>query len=104
LARLTPSDGNGFAEVFGQSIAMSGDTIVVGAPYANNGAGAAYVFVKPASGWADMTETAMPTPSTGFLYLDFGFPSGSAETPSWLDLRITMPPTSLFDPKVDGRT
>ena len=52
---MTASDGavNG---VFGWSVAVSGDTAVAGAPYATVGSnylqGAAYVFVKPSSGWA----------------------------------------------------
>jgi hypothetical protein len=55
VARLTGS--NGGTDELGISVTISGDgnTIVAGAPY---GQGAAYVFVKPASGWADMNETA----------------------------------------------
>jgi hypothetical protein len=68
-ATLTPSDaGAGF----GTSVAISGNTIVVGAANASNldrqqssGPGAAYVFVKPASGWVNMTETAKLTASDG---------------------------------------
>jgi hypothetical protein len=70
-AKLTASDG-AYAK-FGSSVAISGNTIVVGAPSqpvfdgfkSNNFRGAAYVFVKPASGWADMTPTAKLTPSDG---------------------------------------
>ena len=63
-AVLTPSDGGAG---FGTSVAISGDTIIVGAANASNldfrtpqqqGPGAAYVFVKPQTGWTDMTETA----------------------------------------------
>ena len=52
---------------FGHAVAVHGDTIVVGAyeedhPYPPNvdigDVGAAYVFTKPANGWADMTQTA----------------------------------------------
>ena len=43
---------------FGQSVGIAGDTIVVGAAYGNNTSGAAYVFVKPTSGWHDMSESA----------------------------------------------
>jgi hypothetical protein len=61
-AILTASDD---ADHFGASVAISDDTIVVGAPYTTvNGEveqGAAYVFVKPAGGWADMTQTAKLT-------------------------------------------
>jgi len=59
IAILTPSDD---AYFFGASVAISGDTIVIGAPRTEeNGVpqqGAVYVFVKPAGGWTDMTETA----------------------------------------------
>jgi hypothetical protein len=72
LAELNASDSGGIGSGFGDAIAMSGDTIVVGAP----GAGAAYVFVKPASGWANMTQTAELTPSDGGLALDFGLSVG----------------------------
>jgi hypothetical protein len=62
-ATLTPSDNAGH---FGASVAISGDTIVIGAPYTTVGGaygqGALYVFVKPTGGWKDMTETAKLTP------------------------------------------
>jgi len=66
-AKLTASDG-GQTEFFGDSIAIDGDTIVVGETHAYVGGhqqGAAYVFVKPASGWASGTETAKLTASDG---------------------------------------
>jgi len=59
IARLTASDGY-FDEYFGFSVDVSGDVVVVGAyhdGYPDN-YGAVYVFEKPVSGWADMTETA----------------------------------------------
>jgi hypothetical protein len=67
-AKLTSSD-NG--EGFGTSVAISGNTIVVGAANTSNfdapaaTPGAVYVFVKPAGGWTDMTETAKLTASDG---------------------------------------
>jgi hypothetical protein len=52
-AKLTASDGTG-GDNFGFSLAMSGDTVVVGAPNddiaGNSGQGSAYVFVKPPTG------------------------------------------------------
>jgi hypothetical protein len=55
-ARLTASDGIG-GQYVGEDVASSADgsTLVVAGP--NKGPGTAYVFVKPAGGWADMTET-----------------------------------------------
>jgi hypothetical protein len=78
-AALTPSDSG---EGFGTSVAISGNTIIVGAANASNlnhrapqsqGPGAAYVFVKPASGWKDMTETAKLTASDGADGDAFGY-------------------------------
>ena len=47
---------------FDSSVSISGDTIAVCAPLATNrypqSRGAVYVFVKPAGGWKDMSETA----------------------------------------------
>jgi hypothetical protein len=63
-ARLTASDGQP-GDVFGYSVSISGDTIVVGAQGVNTSQGKAYVFVKPPTGWVDMTETAQITASDG---------------------------------------
>ena len=75
LAKLTASDGTADSEL-GYSIAVSsdGNTIVVGAYGVNPNTvkDAAYVFVKPASGWADATETAELTPSDGEPGNQFG--------------------------------
>jgi hypothetical protein len=53
----------------GWSVAVSGDTIVAGAPFRNVGPnvkqGTAYVFVMPAAGWAGATQTAELTASDG---------------------------------------
>jgi hypothetical protein len=58
LAELTEA-GGAAQDNFGTSVAADGDTVVVGAPNHDGGAGAAYVFVKPASGWSGaITETA----------------------------------------------
>jgi hypothetical protein len=75
-AKLTASDGQN-GDGFGISVAISGDTVVVGADEADHTAGAAYVFVKPASGWTNLTQTAKLTPSDGqnglFNSLNFGY-------------------------------
>jgi hypothetical protein len=52
---LTASDGTDSND-FGFSAAISGNTVVIGAVNAANGDGAAYVFVKPATGWTSMTQ------------------------------------------------
>lgn len=68
LAKLTASDGKAF-DFFGDSVAVSGDgnTVVVGAQYAHE----TYIYVKPASGWSNMTQIATLKPSDGGV--DFGF-------------------------------
>jgi hypothetical protein len=67
-ARLTASDGT-VGDVLGEAVAIGGNTIVAGAAGANlepnELQGAAYVFVKPANGWSDATETAKLTASDG---------------------------------------
>jgi hypothetical protein len=74
-AVLTASDGQG-DDFFGSSVSVNGNTVLVGAPDAtvngNGGQGATYVFVEPASGWANMTETAKLTASDGGLDSRFG--------------------------------
>ena len=65
-AKLTNSDSTQ-RDGFGFSVSLSSDTVAVGSPYTadNNGnLGAAYVFVKPAGGWVNMTETAKLTANT----------------------------------------
>ena len=78
-ASLTISNGVNYdrigeAEVFseGRTLAISGDEIVIGAPEIEDGTtegeGAAYVFVKPAGGWAaqsEQTQAATLLPSDG---------------------------------------
>jgi hypothetical protein len=58
LAKLTASDGTVDSQ-FGKTMAASGNTMVV-----NHGS-EVYVFVKPAAGWSDSTETALLVPSNG---------------------------------------
>ncbi len=75
-AKLTASDGAA-ADLFGNSVSISGNTVVVGAPRATvNGhsqQGAAYVFTKSALGWGDMTQTAKLTASDGAAQDTFGY-------------------------------
>lgn len=63
-ARLTPADAAAGTDFTGQSIAVSGSTVVLGAPDADNGGsqrGAAYVFERPAGGWRTLTGgTSLP--------------------------------------------
>jgi hypothetical protein len=56
-------------ESFGRSVAISGNTIVIGAPFREVGKhtdqGAAYVFTKSASGWRSAGPTAELTAAAG---------------------------------------
>jgi len=76
-AELTASDGkasDGFSNMLG--VSQDGQTVVVGAWAATVGGkaseGAAYLFVKPSTGWKTMTQTAKLTESHGAAYDDFG--------------------------------
>ena len=77
-AKLTASDGAA-SDAFGNSVSISGDTIVVGVACddidANTDQGSAYVFVKPAGGWIDMTQTTKLTASDGAANDAFGWPA-----------------------------
>jgi hypothetical protein len=67
-AELTTENGKA-GERFGQAVAVSVNTIVVGAPDhevgVHNEQGTSYVFVKPASGWVNATQTAELTAEKG---------------------------------------
>lgn len=68
VAKLLPSDGAAYS-YFGVSVAIDGDTVVIGA---HGDAGAAYIFEKPSGGWTDMTETAKLTASDAATNDNFG--------------------------------
>jgi hypothetical protein len=55
LAELKGSDTVA-GDIFGFSVAISGTTVVVGAPYYANHAGRAYVFTTTATGWKQTAE------------------------------------------------
>ncbi|MFZ4720452.1 MAG: LamG-like jellyroll fold domain-containing protein [Ilumatobacteraceae bacterium] len=71
-ATLTPSDP-GLVDFFGNAVAVSGDTVVVGS-YANNGvgtdSGAAYVFVRTGTTWTQQAKLFGSETTTGD---QFGF-------------------------------
>jgi hypothetical protein len=72
-AQLTASDGT-YQCVFGISVGIGGDSIVIGAPFHQDqtGPGEAYVFSKPAIGWTTATQTAILTRSPQGPYDEFG--------------------------------
>jgi len=75
VAKLTASDGAD-DDQFGISVSISGDTVIVGAFQDDEGgpfSGAAYIFVKPGSGWVDTTQDAKLTASDAASGKRFGF-------------------------------
>jgi hypothetical protein len=50
---------------FGSSVAITGTTVVVGAPERADGAGRAYLFTKTASGWHQVAELTGPNSAGG---------------------------------------
>jgi hypothetical protein len=95
LAQLSASDGK-VGDQFGSSVAVSGNTAVVGAPNASDGSqslGAAYVFVKAANGWNNMTQTAKLTGSDSGVTIPSGSPvaiSGNTIVTSAFDSTISQ--------------
>jgi len=75
-AKLTEAGGQTGNEL-GFSVSVSGNTVAAGAPGvpvgANQAQGAAYVYVEPAGGWTNETQTAKLTASDGQQNDDLGF-------------------------------
>ncbi len=73
-ARLMVADGTQNAQ-FGTSVAMDGDTIIVGAPEARNAVntiqGAAYIFVRNGAVWTQQAKLVPPTDNVSASY-NFG--------------------------------
>lgn len=69
LTKLTASDGIA-SDRFGISVAVSGDTAVVGAPWEGAQRGAAYVYSRVGGSWV---EQAKLTASDALATLKFGF-------------------------------
>jgi hypothetical protein len=71
VAKLTgtdPTSPGGVSTEFGWTVAISGQTIVIGeAPAVANWPGVAYLYTEPSGGWRDMTQSARLTASSGVL-------------------------------------
>jgi hypothetical protein len=78
-AKLTASDA-GPGDQLGSAVAMDGNTVAAGAPFAtingNQLQGAVYIFTRPAGGWHDETQTAKLTASDGAQLDSLGFVVG----------------------------
>ncbi len=75
VAELVSSDADP-RDIFGYSVSMYGDTVVVGAPGDDEGGdrcGAVYFFGKPVGGWKDMSETFKLLPKDGGKNKSFGY-------------------------------
>jgi len=70
-AQLRTTDG-AFVQL-GQSVAMTGHTIVAGGHGFSDLQGAAYVFVEPKNGWVRNTQTARLSPSDGAKLGELGW-------------------------------
>ena len=81
-AILLTTDG-GASDNFGQSVAIDGNAVVIGAPRHDcgglNNNGKVYVYEKPDSGWVDTTETAQLKISDGADNDRFGFSIGISQ-------------------------
>ena len=64
-AKLTASDARGPVS-FGRSVAISGSTVVVGAPNKSGGDGAAYVFVRSGTAWSQQAKLTRAATDTQF--------------------------------------
>ncbi len=62
--KVTSSDGAAF-DNFGYTVALSGDTALVGAYNKNDSTGAAYVFVRSGAGWVQQATLAASDGRTG---------------------------------------
>jgi hypothetical protein len=72
LHELIPKDGIA-SEDFGASIAITDDTLVIGAlSEVNSDSGAVYLFHRPVAGWAHVRQVATLVPSTGAVNEQFG--------------------------------
>jgi hypothetical protein len=69
-ARLTPPVG-GAGTFFGSSVALYGDTAVIGAPHQANYAGAAYVYVRIGTTW--VLQAVLRDSAPALFSDDFGF-------------------------------
>ena len=79
-AKLTPSDGVALDE-FGHSVALAGDSVVVGSLYHDHqdgtgfGSGSVYIFDRIGEGWVEAVQLGPPS-ATAF---DFGISLGAAD-------------------------
>jgi predicted amidohydrolase len=64
-AKLSGSDAD-WTDYFGRSVAVFGDTALVGAPVVEGGGGSVYVFVRNGATWSQETKLTAPTVGARF--------------------------------------
>jgi hypothetical protein len=74
-AQLTASTAKGGAEL-GFSVALSGKTLVAGAPFARGNQGLVYLFSEPTGGWQTTSNAREINASDGAANDDFGYSVG----------------------------
>ncbi len=82
------STSNEYGDQFGGSVAISGTTIVIGAPGHAKDAGRAYVFTKTSSGWRQVAELKSAHPAVGG---DLGDEFGSSVAISGTTVAVGAP-------------
>ena len=105
-------------DLFGQSVALEGNTLLVGAPGTDSRAGAAYIYLKGRSGWPSRPTFTLQDPAQGAYFgstvalsgstIVVGAPytrSGTGAAYIYTEGRLgwpTRPTTTLGDPVVRG--
>lgn len=67
-AMLTAGQGENVGDGLGFSVALDGDTLLAGAPFADDGLGAVHVFMPTIEGWQEVQRLTAPQRRTGALF------------------------------------
>jgi hypothetical protein len=95
--------GGQHADEFGTSVAISGDTVAIGAPgrfssLGQNNVGVVYVFQRVAGAWIQQAELSSPAPSNGGVFGSFqslGI-SGNTIVVGDLGTQVILPAVDVF--------
>jgi hypothetical protein len=99
--KLTASDGAA-NEVFGLSVAVSGPTVVVGAPGDNFFQGSAYVFEFQSGVWVQTQKLTASDGASGDIFGDFVAASGSTIVVGAIGSNITQGSAYVFERQGGG--
>lgn len=67
-AMLTAGQGDNVGDGLGFSVALDGETLLAGAPFADDGLGAVHVFARTIEGWQEVQRLTAPQQRTGALF------------------------------------